>query len=452
LGQSDIETTESIVVSSGDSALTQAGRALGTPAYMSPEQAAGRLDRLGRASDVYSLGATLYCLLTGRPPFVKGDVGVVLARVQKGDFKPPRQVNSRVPPALEAVCLKAMAVKAEDRYPSPRDLAEEIEHWLADEPVAAHREPWTARLARGMRKRPALTAGVGALLLSSVIALAVSTLLIGRAQQQTTQALRREEQARKDRALAQLNALGDSAVGAVPNILADLEANREEILPRLRQRFAEERTPSKRMRLALALLPIEPERVRGDLVNWMLQADDPAEVVLVRDRLLPHAEELKERLWQRARIGTTGERFRALVALAAFDPKGKGWQTAAQQVLAPWLSDNPLYLGTWTEALRPVRDSLLGPLTEVFTGKHLAERRPVAASILADYAKDQPGMLAELIVQADDRQFARLLPVLRRCREAVCTATCGTGARKALGPMRMERKTGLCWMPRTCSL
>ena len=112
------------------------GTAVGTPAYMSPEQAAGRLDQLGPASDVYSLGATLYCLLTGRPPVSGGDVGEVLEKVQRGDFPPPRQVRPGVPPALEAVCLKAMALRPGDRYPSALALAADVEHWLADEPVS----------------------------------------------------------------------------------------------------------------------------------------------------------------------------------------------------------------------------------------------------------------------------------------------------------------------------
>ena len=106
--------------SGSGSSETLPGTALGTPAYMSPEQAAGRLDQLGPPSDVYSLGATLYCLLTGKPPLDEADVGEVLRRAQRGEFPPPRQVDRGVPPALEAICLKAMALKPEDRYPSPR--------------------------------------------------------------------------------------------------------------------------------------------------------------------------------------------------------------------------------------------------------------------------------------------------------------------------------------------
>ncbi len=109
---------------------------------MSPEQAAGRLDQLGPASDVYSLGATLYHLLTGQAPFAKSEVGEVLHKVQKGDFPPPRRVNRQVPAALEAICLKAMALQPRERYASARALADDLEHWLADEPVTAHAEPW----------------------------------------------------------------------------------------------------------------------------------------------------------------------------------------------------------------------------------------------------------------------------------------------------------------------
>ncbi len=103
--------------SASGSAETFPGSALGTPAYMSPEQAAGDIGRLGPRSDVYSLGATLYCLLTGKPPF-EGEVGEVLGKVQRSEFAPPSQLDPSIDKALEAVCKKAMASDPEGRYAS----------------------------------------------------------------------------------------------------------------------------------------------------------------------------------------------------------------------------------------------------------------------------------------------------------------------------------------------
>jgi serine/threonine protein kinase len=152
-------------------AATQVGEAFGTPAYMSPEQASGRLDLLGPASDIYSLGATLYCLLAGQAPFTEPDQGAVLQKVQKGDYPPPRQIKRTVPRALEAICLTAMALKPEDRYSSARALADDIEHWLADEPVSCYREPWGKRATRWARYHRTGILTSGALALVSLVSL-----------------------------------------------------------------------------------------------------------------------------------------------------------------------------------------------------------------------------------------------------------------------------------------
>jgi serine/threonine protein kinase/Flp pilus assembly protein TadD len=149
---------------------TLAGTAVGTPAYMSPEQATGRLDQLGPASDVYSLGATLYALLTGRPPY-EGQSEEVVARVPRGDFPPPRRVDPRIPAALEAICLKAMALDPAARYPTPKALADDVEHWLADEPVSAHPERLPAKVQRWMRRHKSATLSAAAALVAiSVVA------------------------------------------------------------------------------------------------------------------------------------------------------------------------------------------------------------------------------------------------------------------------------------------
>jgi len=152
------------------SAPTQLGAAIGTPAYMSPEQAAGRIEELGPGTDVYSLGATLYHLLTGRPPFQGGTAQEILQRVQSGSFPRPSEAwpevakipgkdragpcrrGARFSPALEAICLKAMALNPQTRYASAGDLAQDMERFLADEPVSARQEPWNDQLRRWGRK------------------------------------------------------------------------------------------------------------------------------------------------------------------------------------------------------------------------------------------------------------------------------------------------------------
>jgi serine/threonine protein kinase/Flp pilus assembly protein TadD len=152
------------------SAKTIPGSVVGTPAYMSPEQAAGRLDLLGPASDVYSLGATLYSLLTGRVPFSGKDHAETLRKVERGDFPRPREASPWLDPALEATCLKAMALKPEARYASPRALAEDVERWLADEPVAAYPEPFTRRARRWAKKhRTSLATAASAAAVAAIL-------------------------------------------------------------------------------------------------------------------------------------------------------------------------------------------------------------------------------------------------------------------------------------------
>jgi serine/threonine-protein kinase len=154
---------------------TAAGTAIGTPAYMSPEQAAGRLDQLGAATDVYGLGATLYHLLGGQSPVPGESYGEIRPKVIAGDIPRLRLIQPGVPPALEAICSKAMALVPRDRYPAPRALAEDIEHWLADEPVCAWREPWPARVRRWLgRHQTVMTAAAAAIIVAAAGLAAVS--------------------------------------------------------------------------------------------------------------------------------------------------------------------------------------------------------------------------------------------------------------------------------------
>ena len=175
---------------SGISETQPTGRVVGTPAYMSPEQAQGNSDAIGARSDIYNLGATLYCLLTGRPP-VNGDtIGSVLSKVQRGEFPRPRQVDPTIDRAIEAVCLKAMALRPEDRYSSCPALADDVERWMADEPVTAWREPTSRRARRWVRRnRAAVTAAAAAVLAAVLVALA-GTAAVLKAQTQANSQLK----------------------------------------------------------------------------------------------------------------------------------------------------------------------------------------------------------------------------------------------------------------------
>jgi tetratricopeptide (TPR) repeat protein/tRNA A-37 threonylcarbamoyl transferase component Bud32 len=145
-----------------DTGGTEPGAVVGTRAYMSPEQAAGRHDEVGPASDVYMLGGTLYTILTGRPPFDGG------AGVERGEAAPPR-VSRSVPAALEAVCLRAMAGRPADRYQSAAEVGAEVERWLAGEPVRAYPERWPARAARWARRHRVAVAGLAVGLLVAAV-------------------------------------------------------------------------------------------------------------------------------------------------------------------------------------------------------------------------------------------------------------------------------------------
>jgi len=173
---------------------TVPGTALGTPAYMSPEQAEGRLDLLGPQSDVYSLGATLYVVLTGRAPFDGGDAAEVLPKVQRGEFARPTDVDPSIPKTLEAICVKAMALKQADRYATPRALAEDIEHWLADEPVLAYHEPWPDRMRRWSRKhRTLVTSAAAVLLLAAIFSVGFAAIVTAKNRELARQTQRAEK-------------------------------------------------------------------------------------------------------------------------------------------------------------------------------------------------------------------------------------------------------------------
>lgn len=165
--------------------LTHTGHLLGTPRFMSPEQASGDPDAVSVPSDVYGLGATLYTFLTGAPPVEGRDTNEVLRRVRTGEIVWPRTRNPKVPPGLDAICQKAMALDPAARYASAGALAEDIERWLADEPVSARPESRLARMGRWARRHRIAVSIATALMAATAVTSVVAAVLIGHAEGRT---------------------------------------------------------------------------------------------------------------------------------------------------------------------------------------------------------------------------------------------------------------------------
>ena len=141
-----------------DSTLTVAGDILGTPGYMSPEQAMGDSSRVGPPADVYALGAILYRMLTGHPPIHAEDVNLAgaLRLIREHDVVPPRGIDRHIPRALDTVCMKCLETDPGKRYPTAGELADELERFRDGEPIRAEPLSFMRRLSRWARQQPGL--------------------------------------------------------------------------------------------------------------------------------------------------------------------------------------------------------------------------------------------------------------------------------------------------------
>jgi WD40 repeat protein len=213
---------------------TQSGAILGTPAYMSPEQAAGRRGSITTATDVYGLGAVLYALMAGKAPFEGDSVVDMLRAVKEQPPKPPSRSNASVPRDLETICLKCLEKDPRRRYSTSQALADDLHNWLDHRPIAARRVGPVERAWLWSRRRPALAGLLAAL----VVALAGATVLsIAYARQQADRArserlLRMEATTERDRSARQayvssINLAWNEWQGANPARLHELlEATR----------------------------------------------------------------------------------------------------------------------------------------------------------------------------------------------------------------------------------
>ena len=210
-------------------------------------------------------------------------------------------------------------------------------------------------------------------------------------------------------------------IAQVPGVIADMEGYRPWTDPLLKKQCEQgaENSPQ-RLHASLALLPVDPEQV--DYLYGRLLNAEPPEAHVIRDALAPHKEALTGKLWiivEQPPRGKEGQRLRAACALATYDPDSQRWEKAVGSLTDQLVAENPLVLGLWIEGFRPVRGSLLSPLAKIMRDTNRPEsERSVATSVLADYAADQVETLADLLMDADEKQFAVLFAKLKEHGES----------------------------------
>ena len=429
-----------------DSFQTVPGRAVGTPQFMSPEQAMAKTDEIGPLSDIYSLGATLYDLLTGRPPFSESNESeTVLRRVVAGDFISPRKVRPGLPRSLEAVCLKAMKVDPRQRYQDAQSLVEDLRRWLADEPVSARPEPFLEKARRWISKRRVAVSGVtGALLL----AFCVGIPLLIRAQ------FARQDRINRAQAMVSLifSSKDDRLAGLINGLNRDDAALQDELTESFQDLSVD---TDDKLKAALALGTRRPE-IRDYLERSLLDAPLSLLPLLCDELRTAHSDRLLETL--RATVVDPKQiqkaRFEASVALARLEPPQSPEQRAFWRDNAPFvvanliqmISVDPSLFRGLVKSFEPVQHELFPALAAEYRdtpakGRDLtAARRTIAGGILDEYRLTAEEIVEMIKDTPVSPRFLRSLAQLKKLGEPAIQTLKDELARPATLPKNADRE------------
>jgi serine/threonine protein kinase/formylglycine-generating enzyme required for sulfatase activity len=389
------------------SELTATGQVMGTPSYMPPEQARGTMEQVGPVSDVYSLGATLYFLLTARPPFQTTSPAETLRQVIDNEPIALRRLDPAIPRDLETICLKCLRKEIDKRYFTAAALADDLDNWLDNKPILARRVSRSEKVWLWCKRRPA----IAGLLASLFIVIVAGALLFNERQNALY-------------ASGLVDALVQADVEKVPDLVKELSRYRRWAGPLLRQRFAEVRDGSvEQLFLRLALLPVDSSHAAN--LQEELLVRETRYLGAIRDGLQPYQGQLVDALWQtfHDKPQSPDRRFRAGLALASYATESQAWNPEDHTFLAEQLvAANSEHQSRLREYLRPLQYRLLPELERIFADKTASESRQVsAANALGDYAVKDTARLSRLLTVATPEQYALLYPLVSLAKDPAAT-------------------------------
>lgn len=388
---------------SSNNLLTTSDSVLGTPSYMAPEQAVGGAHSVGPQADVYSLGAILYELLTGRAPFLGATVLDTLSLIRNQDPVPPHQLQPRLPRDLETICLKCLEKSPTVRYRTAEELSADLVRYLEGRPIIARPPGPVERGIRSIRRRPTTFA-----LAACILALAA---LLGAVY------LRSQAEQRQLQAAALVEAITTADSRALPRLVDRAEAEKDVVLPLVKTKLKSVAdTNQEWFNLQVADMSVDPSTTGAELFDYLPSAT-PGQIDLLVSTLATRREAMRALVWKalaEPNLSDVGRLQLACLAaqVSAEDPR---WNQISAPVVGALVRQHPLDLGPFARALEPVGNELIPQLLSRFRDPQedlLA--RDFAASILARFAADDPKTLVELLVDSNASSFHLVWSAIER--------------------------------------
>ncbi|HKB05290.1 MAG TPA: serine/threonine-protein kinase, partial [Gemmataceae bacterium] len=367
---------------------------MGTLTYSAPEQAGGKT-HTGRRADVYSLGATLYECLTGRPPFHAADAMETLRQVLDEDPAPPRRLNPQVPPGVDLVCLKCLRKDPHKRYATAGELADDLRRFIDGRRVRARRESMWERGVKWTRRHPARAAGLA---VGFIALVALGGVWRGL-----------ERQREMDQITRRVDDLVQAEPSRVSGLIDELVrgGSRAEAVVRERWDQSDPR-PRERARLALALVKFDPksdDSPPARLLVERLPVADAGELRLIREALAPRADQLRPTVVAGLDGPDPDQRLRFAAVLAGHEPDAPElvphWNGLAERLVR----ENPVDLAAWVDMLRPATRHLRPPLEKLFKERHRADEARAAAAVLVALLERPTDLLDLIDLDADAVQY-----------------------------------------------